>query len=131
MYVCQLASISGLRVIATASPRNFDVVKSFGASSVVDYHASDVVQQIIKEAGPGGVDYAFDAISFGDSVRITNEVLLAKAGGLRKAAVVLPIPPPSLSPLVEYHSVGIQTIWNKPYEFMGISIPVCVAFFSL
>lgn len=123
MYVCQLASIAGLRVISTASSHHFDVVRSFGASSVIDYHASDALQKILHEAGPGGVDYVFDAISFGDSINLANEVLKSKIGGLRRAAVVLPVPPTSLDPLVEYHAVGIQTIWDKPYEFLGVNIP--------
>ncbi|EIM82228.1 GroES-like protein [Stereum hirsutum FP-91666 SS1] len=123
MYVCQLAKISGLRVIATASRGNFEVVSSLGASAVVDRHASDVQEQIIREAGPAGVDYVFDAVSFGSTITIASSVLNAKLGGFKKAAVVLPIPPSSLDPHVEYHSVGIQTIWNKPYEFLGASIP--------
>lgn len=32
----QLAKLAGYKVIATASPKNFDLVKSYGADEVVD-----------------------------------------------------------------------------------------------
>ncbi|THU84489.1 GroES-like protein [Dendrothele bispora CBS 962.96] len=123
MFVIQFASLTGMRVIATASPKNFDLVKSLGASAVIDYHAPDAVQQILDAAGPAGVDYAYDAISFGDSVKIASEVVKAKKEGARRVAVVLPIPPATLDPLVEYHPVGIQTIFNIPFQFLGVNIP--------
>jgi len=124
MFATQFASLTGMNVIATASPKNFDLVKSLGASCVVDYHAPDAVQQIIDAAGPAGVDYAYDAISFGDSIKLVSEVVKAKVGGARKVAAVLPIPPAALDPLVEYHPVGIQTIFNVPSQFLGVNIPV-------
>lgn len=124
MYVCQLANLAGLRIISTASPNNFDLVRSFGASSVVDYRAPDVVQQILHAAGLGGVDYAYDAISQGDSVKLASEVLKAKIGGLRRVVLVVPVPPDSLEPTVEYYSIGVMTVFNKPYEFLGVNIPV-------
>lgn len=37
-YTIQLASQSGLRVLTTCSPRNFDLVKSFGATEAFDYN---------------------------------------------------------------------------------------------
>jgi len=43
----QLAVAAGYDVITTASPRNFDYVKSLGASQVFDYNSSTVVDEII------------------------------------------------------------------------------------
>ena len=36
MFAVQLAKLLGYKVIATASPKNFDLVKSYGADEVVD-----------------------------------------------------------------------------------------------
>jgi len=123
MYTCQLASLAGMRVIATASPSNFDLVRSFGASLVVDYHNPDVVKQVLREAGNAGIDYVYDAISMGGTLSLSAAVLKAKGSGHRKCAVVLPIAAESLDAAIEYHPVGIMTIFDKPYEFMGLALP--------
>jgi hypothetical protein len=51
---------SGARVVSTASPKNFDLVKSLGADAVFDYRDSDVVKKIKDWAGDkpisGGVE---------------------------------------------------------------------------
>jgi len=44
----QLAVAAGYEVIATASPKNFDYLKSLGASMVFDYASKTVVPDIIK-----------------------------------------------------------------------------------
>ena len=43
----QLATAAGYSVIATASPKNFDYVKSLGAVHVFDYESADVVHDIV------------------------------------------------------------------------------------
>ena len=43
----QLAAAAGYEVITTASPRNFDYVRSLGASQVFDYNSPSVVPDII------------------------------------------------------------------------------------
>jgi len=45
-YAVQLAANTGLTVIATASPKNHDYLRSIGAAYVIDYNASDVIDQI-------------------------------------------------------------------------------------
>lgn len=65
--------------MTTASPRNFDLVKSLGADAVFDYHDDDVVTKI-KEATGDSVAYAVDAISVAASQRISAEVI-APTGG--------------------------------------------------
>ena len=44
----QLARAAGYEVITTSSPKNFDYVKSLGASSAFDYSSPDTVADIIK-----------------------------------------------------------------------------------
>lgn len=45
--VIQLAVASGLKVVSTASPRNFDFVKSLGASEVFDYRDSNIADDLL------------------------------------------------------------------------------------
>jgi NADPH:quinone reductase-like Zn-dependent oxidoreductase len=47
----QLARCAGYRVIATASPHNFDYVRSLGAEAAFDYHHRTAVEQIIEALG--------------------------------------------------------------------------------
>lgn len=47
----QLARNAGYRVIATASPKNFDYVRSLGAEAVVDYRSRSVVEDLIALVG--------------------------------------------------------------------------------
>ena len=59
-YAIQLASIEGLKVITTCSPRNFDLVKQLGASEIFDYRDTDVAKKIAS-AEPN-LEYVFDTI---------------------------------------------------------------------
>ena len=51
----QLARNAGYRVVATASPKNFDYLRSLGAEEIVDYHAKDVVDRLVKAVGPAAL----------------------------------------------------------------------------
>jgi NADPH:quinone reductase-like Zn-dependent oxidoreductase len=46
IFGIQFAKLSGLRVIATASPHNFDYLRSLGAEDVFDYKAPNVAAEI-------------------------------------------------------------------------------------
>jgi len=48
MNAIQLARNAGYAVVATASSRNVGLLQRLGAAAVVDYHDSDVVEQIIR-----------------------------------------------------------------------------------
>jgi hypothetical protein len=70
LYTIQIAKHSGLYVIATASERNFDLVRSFGADLVVDYRDPAKAARQIREAAPGPVEHALDCVSAGTSFEI-------------------------------------------------------------
>lgn len=71
MFTVQLAKAAGYRVVATASPRNFELCKALGADAVVDYSdAGNAVSQI-KEITGGGVSRAIDLIALKDSLIIS------------------------------------------------------------
>lgn len=61
-FVVQLARQSGFRVIGTASPKNFELVKSLGANEVLDYRDESTPAKI-KELTAGKLKHAVDCIS--------------------------------------------------------------------
>ncbi|KAI0050794.1 GroES-like protein [Auriscalpium vulgare] len=61
-YTIQFAKLSGLRVLVTASPRNFDLLKEYGADELFDYKDPEVSQKI-KAATGGKLKHAVDTIS--------------------------------------------------------------------
>jgi len=79
MYAIKLASILGYRVVTTASPHNFDLVKSLGASAVFDYKDPDVstkVQGWIKDQNIGPLTKGFDTISESKDSTAANGVVI-------------------------------------------------------
>lgn len=77
-YVVQLAKAAGAHVIATASPRTVDKVRTAGADEVVDYTTSDVAASL---ADP--VDALFNFAP------ITPEAFQAVVGVVRDGGVVV------------------------------------------
>ncbi|KAL0931137.1 zinc-binding dehydrogenase family superfamily [Colletotrichum truncatum] len=77
----QLAVASGYEVITVASPQNFDLLKKLGAANVFDYHAPDVVEQILgvfaNKESAGGL-----AIVPG-SAGLVGEVLARSSKGVK------------------------------------------------
>ena len=78
LYTIQVAKHSGLYVIATASERNFDLVRSFGADVVVDYRDPAKAAKQIREAAPGPIEHALDCVSTGTSFEIVAASLDGK-----------------------------------------------------
>lgn len=70
----QFAKLSGLDVIATCSPRNFDLVKELGADAVFDYNSPTVGADIRAHTG-NKLYYAFDCIAEGNSAQICADAL--------------------------------------------------------
>ena len=70
LYAVQLAKLAGLYVIATASERNFDLVRSFGADVVVDYRDAARAVKQIREAAPSPIEHALDCVSESTSLEI-------------------------------------------------------------
>ena len=58
----QLASASGLTVISTSSPKNFDFVKGLGAKEVFDYNKSSVVADVVSALQGQDLVGAFDGM---------------------------------------------------------------------
>jgi hypothetical protein len=66
MYAIKLAATAGYRIVTTSSPRNFDLVRSLGASAVFDYKDPSVPEKIktwVKDQGIGPLRKGLDNIS--------------------------------------------------------------------
>jgi NADPH:quinone reductase-like Zn-dependent oxidoreductase len=87
-FVVQLAVARGARVIATASARNQDFLRSLGAEPV-DYAAGDVAARVRELAPHGAVDAAFDLLG-GDGQELAFDVL--RRGGRLVSIVTPPAP---------------------------------------
>ncbi|KAH9928551.1 GroES-like protein [Epithele typhae] len=119
----QLATLAGYKVVSTASPHNFEFVKSLRASAVFDYHAPDVVGQI-KVATGDGVVHAMDSIPSVDPLRICAESI-GPAGGNVVQLVLAPVPgvterkDVAFKPALIYSALGRE--WVLPN---GTTFPV-------
>jgi len=75
----QYARLSGLEVIVTASPRNFDYLKSLGADATFDYHSKSCAEDIKKHTN-GKLKHVFDCISEGSSTEICVKAMSDEGG---------------------------------------------------
>jgi NADPH:quinone reductase-like Zn-dependent oxidoreductase len=89
-YAIQFAKLGGLRVVTTASSKNFDLVKGLGADEVFDYRDEGVVEKIRVATG-NALDIAFDTISGGKTPAQVTGAIGDKGG---KVAIVLPYESP-------------------------------------
>jgi NADPH:quinone reductase-like Zn-dependent oxidoreductase len=77
-YVVQLAKAAGAHVIATASPRSADKVRTAGADEIIDYTTTDVATSVTEP-----VDALFNFAP------ITPEAFQAMVGVVRSGGVVV------------------------------------------
>ena len=67
--VLQQAALRGIRVIGTASPERFDVVRRFGGVPV--RHGSGLSERVREAAGGGGVSAALDAVGTHEAIDVS------------------------------------------------------------
>jgi hypothetical protein len=89
-YAIQFAKLGGLRVLTTASPKNFNLIRGLGADEVFDYRDEKVVEKIRAATG-NALDIAFDTISEGKTVEQVVGAIGDKGG---KVAIILPYESP-------------------------------------
>ena len=81
MFVIQLAKIVGYRVIASASSRSFDLVKSYGADHVVSYADHQAALKEIHSITGGGVNIGVDCVGGKPNVKFAVDAF-GKEGGV-------------------------------------------------
>ncbi|KAL4898499.1 putative zinc-binding dehydrogenase family oxidoreductase [Aspergillus ambiguus] len=79
LYTIQLASMYGLEVVTTCSPKHAELLRSHGAKYVFDYRDDNVVEKI-KEAAPS-LKHIFDTIG-NPSSSVTASYALRSGGNL-------------------------------------------------
>jgi len=84
-YAIQFAKLCGLRVLTTASSKNFDLVKGLGADEVFDYRDEGVVEKIHAATG-NALNIAIDTISEGKTPAQVTGAIGDKGG---KVAIIL------------------------------------------
>lgn len=83
----QLARHAGYRVVATASPHNFDYVRSLGAAAAVDYHSRTAAKEIIDKIGASPLA---GTLAIGNGSLAPTLSIAAKLPGSRRIASAQP-----------------------------------------
>ena len=89
LYAVQLLSLAGYKkIIAIASKRNHDYLRSLGATDTFDYNSSTVVEDIaVAIGGDGKALLALDCISTDSTLQLLAKII----SPLGKLAILLPI----------------------------------------
>lgn len=112
LYAIQIAKKAGLKVITTASPRSFELIKQYGADDVFDYHSPAAADEI--RAKYPTIDRALDCFSEGKS---TEFCVKAMEGDDAKVVVLLDIGKTSLhGAKVEF--ILTYTVFNRPFQWL-------------
>ncbi|KAJ8090398.1 hypothetical protein PM082_018994 [Marasmius tenuissimus] len=106
----QLAKLSGLRAITTASPKNHNLLKRLGADILLDYKDPEVVDKI-KNATANKLFHAVDCVGSQDSGRQTSACFGEDGGHI---VAVLPIT--SERSDVKTDLPFVYTLLGKPIE---------------
>lgn len=86
----QLAAAAGYEVVATASPKNFDMVRGLGAARVLDYRSPSVVAGLVTAFEGRTLAGVLDCIGGPAPGGLILEVLARIEGGNKFVATVTP-----------------------------------------
>ncbi|QKX59539.1 uncharacterized protein TRUGW13939_06673 [Talaromyces rugulosus] len=112
LFHIQIAKAAGYRVVTTASPRSFDLVKTYGATAVFDYSSATIAADVVK-AYPN-ISKAVDCFSEGKSTSVCAEVLKNTGGTV---VTLLPNGKSSV-PGVAYELVMAYTVFGHPFQWL-------------
>ena len=113
---------SGLTVVTTVSPKNFDLVKSRGADAVFDYHDPECARKI-KEYTKDSLRFVLDTISTESSYKICAEALPERGNEELHLVALLPLDAwhrkdVNAQAIIAYTAVG------EPFTKFGQDFPV-------
>ncbi|KAF2797427.1 zinc-binding dehydrogenase [Melanomma pulvis-pyrius CBS 109.77] len=111
----QLLKLSGITPIATCSPRNFSLVKSYGASHVFDYADENTAEAIRRLTG-NKLEYALDCITDNFSVACCYNTI-ARTGG---RYITLELCPTEMRPKRR----AVKHDWIFALDIFGEPIPL-------
>jgi NADPH:quinone reductase-like Zn-dependent oxidoreductase len=99
----QLARAGGYDVIATASPHNFDYVRSLGASAAVDYMSPTAVDDIAERIGERPLA---GTLAIGHQSVDAAVAIATRTRGSKRVASVQP------GPTTQHGDVSVSGIWG-------------------
>lgn len=121
LFTIQVAKLAGMRVITTASPHSFELVKSYGADRVFDYRSATAVEDIT--AAFPDISHAVDCFSEGGSSAFCARVIENKGGKV----VTLLDQGKSKTQGVEYDMVMLYRVFGREFAYLppiGPAFPV-------
>lgn len=125
MMMIQFAALSGVTVITTCSPKNFDLVKSLGASAAFDYRGATEcasnVNEFVEQAGLGELELIVDCIGAFESPQICASAL-SSSGGTYLSVSPTPFPRQEESGVFPAFLQGQRPI-GEEYRMAGHTIP--------
>lgn len=104
---------SGLTVLTTASPQNFNLMRSYGADAVFDYHDPDCGAKI-RAYTDNALRHVFDCISLEPSFAIDAAALSSDSSQELHCLALLP---PDTWPVERQHDVNVR--WLLAYTSFG------------
>ncbi len=122
----QLSRCAGYRVITTASPHNFDYVRSLGAHAVVDYHSHTAIDELVEVIG----DFPLRGILAVTRGSVVPSVRVAKRiGGATRIAAAQPALVTRLELLRPYlRGVSVSPIWGGALKNNNVGPGIFVDF---
>ncbi|EDN99734.1 hypothetical protein SS1G_02592 [Sclerotinia sclerotiorum 1980 UF-70] len=109
----QLAKLSGLHVTTTASPNNFELLKSRGADKIFDYNEPDVGEKI-REYTNNNLKHVFDTISLPSSFAICVAAISTTSGPKAQYTALLPVDFPRDD--VDSGFTMAYTCWGETFQ---------------
>jgi NADPH:quinone reductase-like Zn-dependent oxidoreductase len=127
MTVIQLAKLSGLTVITTASPRNSEYLRSLGADHVFPYNDPNTPAEI-KKLTSGKLYLGYDTISENSTTQLVIDALGCDsdipAGKKKELVNVLPTGElDGKAKSVTRHTLSTYTLFGKEVTSYGMLLP--------
>ncbi|KAF2874834.1 chaperonin 10-like protein [Massariosphaeria phaeospora] len=108
----QLLRLAGLNPIATCSPKNNDLVTSYGASAVFSYH-DDNCAALIRSHTKNALKYVLDCVATASAIELCH----AAIGRLGGTYIALEMPPPLAN-----ERKTVKTDWCLGMSLLGKEI---------
>lgn len=118
LYAIQLAKLSGLTVITTASKRNHELLKSVGADAIVDYSEVDWIRQV-RELSHDKLEYVLDTIGEFDTTKAVINTLAHTGGHVVSCQPVKRWDIGLKNPKVKLQTTSVYSVFERPISYMG------------
>ncbi|KAL1406699.1 Zinc-binding oxidoreductase alcohol dehydrogenase [Vanrija albida] len=116
LFAIQVAKLQGYKVVTVASPHNFDLVKSYGADEVFDYHDAKAAVDNVRRVTGGGVAVALDTISLPESQAISVQTF-GEGGGQLNVILGIDAAAAALRPDVKFVYTLLYTWFGKELDY--------------